>query len=88
MFGQWLGFYWFQEFDRPNQERFPEFDEELRTAMYHEAVDFCTDLMANDRDVRSLLNADYTFANRRLAEHYAVATSDEQPSTPSGGSDR
>ena len=88
MFGQWLGFYWFQEFDRPNQERFPEFDEELRTAMYHEAVDFCTDLMANDRDVRSLLNADYTFANRRLAEHYAVETSDEQPSTPSGGSDR
>lgn len=72
MFGQWLGFYRFQEFDRPDAERFPEFDAELREQMYGEAIDFCTDLAANDRDIRLLLTADYAFLPRRLAEHYGV----------------
>jgi hypothetical protein len=74
MFGQWLGFYRFDEFTRPDAERFPEFDADLRKAMHDEAVEFCADLVANDRDVRLLLKADYAFLpSRRLAEHYGLA---------------
>jgi len=73
MFGQWLGFYRFDEFSRPDPERFAEFDADLRKAMHGEAVEFCTDLVANDRDVRLLLSADYAFLpTRRLAEHYGL----------------
>lgn len=75
MFGQWLGFYDFQEFDRPDPNRFPEFDAELRRQMDNEAMDFCTDLVAKDRDIRLLLNADYSFLPRRLAGHYGVSLS-------------
>lgn len=71
-FGQWLGFYRFSDFDRPDAERFPEFDAELRRQMYNEAIDFCTDLVANDRDIRLLLAADYAFLPRRLAQHYGL----------------
>ncbi len=72
MFGQWLGFYRFRDFDRPDADRFPEFDAQLREQMFAEAIDFCTDLAANDRDIRLLLSADYAFLPRRLAEHYGV----------------
>jgi len=73
MFGQWLGFYRFDEFTRPDADRFAEFDADLRQAMHGEAVEFCADLVANDRDVRSLLQADYAFLpSRRLAEHYGL----------------
>ncbi len=45
-----------------------------------EAIDFCTDLVANDRDIRLLLTADYAFLSRRLAEHYGVpAVENENP---------
>ncbi len=74
MFGQWLGFYRFDEFTRPDAERFVEFDADLRKAMYGEAIEFCADLAANDRDVRLFLKADYAFLpSRKLAEHYGLA---------------
>jgi hypothetical protein len=73
MFGQWLGFYRFEDFDRPNPKRFPEFDAQLRGQMYAEAIDFCADLVANDRDIRLLLNADYAFLPPRLAQHYGIS---------------
>lgn len=83
MFGQWLGFYRFAEFDRPDPERFPEFDAELRGQMDGEALDFCTDLVAHDRDIRLLLNADYAFLPRRLARHYGVPVKpDDDPWKP------
>lgn len=72
MFGQWLGFYHFRELERPDHKRFPEFDAELRTQMFNEAIDFCTDLVANNRDIRLLLSADYAFLPKRLARHYGV----------------
>lgn len=94
MFGQWLGFYGFDEFTRPDAERFAEFDADLRRAMHDEAVEFCADLVANDRDVRVLLTADYAFLpSRRLAEHYGLtdlgdaksdAWSSFKPSEPTG----
>lgn len=78
-FGQWLGYYRFHNFDRPDAKRFPAFDAELRRQMFNEAVDFCTDLVANDRDIRLLLTADYAFLPRQLAGHYGLPMKPNEP---------
>ena len=70
--GQWLGFADFHLHTRPNPDRFPEYDAELRQAMYQEIVRFVHDLFASDRPVMDLIQADYTFANDRLAEFYGL----------------
>jgi hypothetical protein len=71
-FGQWLGFYRFDQFQGIDAGRFPEFTEKLRAALYEEAVAFFEHLVREDRPVDELLFADYTFLNRPLAEHYGV----------------
>jgi hypothetical protein len=72
-FGQWLGFYRFDQFQGIDTGRFPEFTEKLRAALYEEAVSFFEHLVREDRPVDELLFADYTFLNRALTEHYGVA---------------
>jgi mono/diheme cytochrome c family protein len=57
----------------PDPRVFPDFDEALRRAMRRETELFVHDVLANDRSVRELLTADYTFLNERLARHYGVA---------------
>lgn len=71
-FGQWLGFYRFEEFRGIDPQRFPEFDEKLRSAMYEEAVSFFSFIVREDRPVEEILLADYTFVNARLAQHYGL----------------
>ncbi|GDY14328.1 hypothetical protein LBMAG53_32060 [Planctomycetota bacterium] len=71
-FGQWLGFYRFADFSRPNQQRFPDFTPNLRAAMLTEALDLCTDLVASDGDLRLFLHADYAYLSRELGEFYAI----------------
>ena len=39
-FGQWLGFYQFDRYRGVDPERFPEFDDRLRSALYDEAINF------------------------------------------------
>ena len=72
-FGQWLGFYRFDQFQGIDAGRFPEFTDRLRAALYEEAVSFFEHLVREDRPVDEVLFADYTFLNRPLAEHYGVA---------------
>ncbi len=48
------------------------FDDNLRQAMVEETKDFLADLMHEDKSVLRLLDADYTFVNARLAEHYGI----------------
>jgi hypothetical protein len=50
----------------------PEFDEGLRAAMRRETEMLFADLVREPRSVRTLLDADYTYLNERLAEHYGV----------------
>jgi hypothetical protein len=50
---------------------FPEFAE-LRADMYEEAILFFTDLFQQDRSLLSLLNAEHTFVNERLAKFYGI----------------
>jgi len=71
-FGQWLGFYRFDQYTGADTSRFPEFTDELKTAMYDEAVSFFEHIVRQDRPVREILQADYTFANPLLAKHYGL----------------
>ena len=70
--GQWLQFRGFDQYDGKSESRFPTFTPELRAAMNREATEFATDMIRNDRSVRDLLRADYTFLNDRLAQHYDI----------------
>ncbi len=71
-FGQWLGFYRFDQFNGADTSRFPEFNEDLKAAMYDEAVSFFEHIIRQDRPVREILQADYTFVNPLLAKHYGM----------------
>lgn len=71
-FGQWLGFYRFDEYKGVDTGRFPEFTEEVKDGMYEEAVSFFEHIIRKDRPVGEILAADYTFLNKALAKHYGV----------------
>jgi mono/diheme cytochrome c family protein len=68
---QWLTV---DEMDRiePDPSLFPEFDNSLRQAFRKEIEMFVDSVFAEDQDVRSLLTANYTFVNERLALHYGI----------------
>jgi mono/diheme cytochrome c family protein len=71
-FGQWLGFYHFDEHKGVDTSRFPEFTDAVKEAMYDEAVSFFEHVIRKDRPVREILFADYTFLNKDLAKFYGV----------------
>lgn len=71
-FGQWLGFYRFDQHRGVDSSRFPEFTAEVKTAMYDEAVSFFEHIVRKDRPVGEILDADYTFLNQALAKHYGI----------------
>ena len=56
----------------PDIERFPEFDDALRAAMRVEGEMFFEAVLREQRDVRELLDADFTFVNGPLAAHYGI----------------
>ena len=57
---------------RPSIDVFPDFDEDLRTAMAEETRMMFAEFLLGDHDLRDLLDADFTFANERLASHYGI----------------
>ena len=66
--GQWLGL-------RELREALPQdlgFDTNLRDALELETELFVASILEEDRSVLELLDADYTFVNERLAEHYEI----------------
>ena len=71
-FGQWLGFYRFDQFKGVDTTRFPEFTQEVKAGMYDEAVSFFEYLVRKERPVGEILDADYTFVNKPLAKHYGI----------------
>src|SRR5690606_405630 len=56
----------------PDRLLFPEFTEGLREDFAEEMRLFLASILLEDKDVRTLLTADYTFLNERLARHYGV----------------
>ena len=71
-FGQWLGFYHFDQYRGVDTGRFPEFTDEVKSAMYDEAVSTFEYIVRQDRPVKEMLYADYTFLNKPLAKFYGI----------------
>ncbi len=57
----------------PDRERFPHFRRRWLTAMLKETELFLESIFREDRSVLDLLDADYTFLNQELANHYGIA---------------
>jgi hypothetical protein len=70
--GNWLDFRRFDEHNAVDRERFPEFSNELRQAMFEEPIRFITDVVRHDRSVLDMLYGNYTFVNPVLAKHYGM----------------
>jgi hypothetical protein len=71
-FGQWLGFYQFDRYRGVDTGRFPEFTEEVKSAMYDEAISTFEHIVRRERPVSEILAADYTFVNKPLAKFYGI----------------
>jgi hypothetical protein len=54
-------------------EKYPNYDLSLMQAFRRETELFVGSTIAEDRSVVSLLDADYTFVNEKLARHYGIA---------------
>ena len=70
--GNWLGFRQFETNNAVDRARFPEFNNDLREAMFQEPVRFIEDAVAANRSVLDLLYGNYTFVNPVLARHYGI----------------
>lgn len=70
--GNWLDFRRFDEHNAVDRERFPQFSNELRDAMFQEPIKFVTDVIRSDRPVLDMLYGNYTFVNPVLARHYGM----------------
>jgi hypothetical protein len=71
-FGQWLGFYHFDQYRGVDTGRFPEFTDEVKASMYDEAVSTFEYIVRQRRPMRDMLYADYTFLNGPLAKFYGI----------------
>ena len=69
--GQWLHLRRL-EAQKPDKAAFPDFDQRLRTAMLTETEMFFETVIRENRSALDFLDADYTFVNQRLAEHYGI----------------
>jgi len=67
--GQWLRLQDIEKV-RPDVFWFPDYDEQLGEAMKKETELFFGDIVRHDRSILTLLTANYTFVNERLARHY------------------
>ena len=56
----------------PDSGLYPEYDDRLGQAMAGETEQFLAEVIAEDLGVGHLIDADFTFVNRRLAEHYGI----------------
>jgi hypothetical protein len=69
--GQWL-YLRNMEAVLPDPAAFPDFDENLRSALARETELFFESMLREDRSLLDILRADYTFLNERLARHYGL----------------
>jgi hypothetical protein len=69
--GQWLEL---RNLDsvKPDPQRFPQFDDELRGAMRRETELFFDSIVREDHSILDFIDAKYTFLNERLAKHYGI----------------
>jgi len=70
--GNWLDYRRFEDHNAVDRERFPEFTNDLREAMYQEPIHYLDDMIRNNRSVLDLLYGKYTFVNPVLAKFYGI----------------
>ncbi|MGB8538321.1 MAG: DUF1592 domain-containing protein [Acidobacteriaceae bacterium] len=70
--GNYLAFRLFESNNAVDRERFPQFNNDLREAMFQEPIRYVEDTIQNNRSVLDLLYGDYTFVNPILAKHYGI----------------
>lgn len=68
---QWLQVRGVEQIERDHTQ-FPEFDRALADAFREETYLLLREIIRNDRPLTELVAADYSFVNRRLAEHYGL----------------
>jgi len=56
----------------PDPGVYPRFDERLAQAMIQETELFFAEIMREDRSILDFIDADFTFVNERLADHYGI----------------
>jgi hypothetical protein len=69
---QWIHVRGFDNFNEKNEKLYPTFNADLRAAIYEESILFFQDLFQQDRSVQQILDADYTYLNEPLAQHYGI----------------
>lgn len=57
---------------RPDTDRFPDFNENLRASMRTETLLFFQEIMRDDRSVLDFIDGKFTYLNEALAKHYGV----------------
>lgn len=70
--GNWLEFRRFETNNSVDRERFPNFNNDVREAMFQEPVRFIEDAIRSDRSVLDMLYGKYTFVNPALAKFYGM----------------
>ncbi len=70
---QWLQLGRLDRID-PDPESFPEWSPELKAAMREESLRLFLAVLEEDRDLRDLIAADFTYVDARLARHYGLST--------------
>ncbi len=81
-FGQWLGFYRFDEYQGIDHSKFPEMTEQLRYDMYQQAIRLFEYIVRHDRPIEEIVLADYTFLNGGLVRHYGMASQQLRAQAP------
>ncbi|MDG2384744.1 MAG: DUF1592 domain-containing protein [Pirellulaceae bacterium] len=56
----------------PDPDLFPDFDDDLRLASREETTRFFASILREDQSILTLLDANYSFLNERLARHYNI----------------
>ncbi|HWL09659.1 MAG TPA: DUF1592 domain-containing protein [Planctomicrobium sp.] len=69
---QWLGLNPLGTTVRPDPAKFPEFTDELASAMKEETSTYIAKLFTENRSLLELLDSDYTYVNEILAKHYGI----------------
>ncbi len=69
---QWLQFRKILNEKQPDANLFPGYTEELKQAMFQEAVMTFDDLVKQDRSMLEIIDSKATFLNEALAKHYGI----------------
>jgi mono/diheme cytochrome c family protein len=69
---QWLGLTSFLSSVRPDSEIYPQYNEQLASDLYEQAVQLLADVFGENRSILELIDANHVYVNGNLAAHYGL----------------